>query len=142
MIRRPPRSTLFPYTTLFRSVNVITRDVAAGWHARLRASGGAYANPPYEVWRFRDYTGGREGLDVSGSYGTNFVRGSLTAGGWHSDGYREQDRQNHWQAAAKGVWLPRPATRITASGSWASGQDERPVVRGTRGACGDRGLTH
>src|SRR3712207_9396901 len=28
MIRRPPRSTLFPYTTLFRSpVLVITRDV-------------------------------------------------------------------------------------------------------------------
>src|ERR1017187_1534862 len=30
MIRRPPRSTLFPYTTLFRSVNptlpVVTRD--------------------------------------------------------------------------------------------------------------------
>src|SRR3989449_6381958 len=29
MIRRPPRSTLFPYTTLFRSVNV-TAGVAAG----------------------------------------------------------------------------------------------------------------
>src|SRR5256885_2243747 len=27
MIRRPPRSTLFPYTTLFRSV-------ALGWHGR------------------------------------------------------------------------------------------------------------
>src|SRR2546430_7982930 len=26
MIRRPPRSTLFPYTTLFRSVSRITRD--------------------------------------------------------------------------------------------------------------------
>src|SRR5258708_25317959 len=25
MIRRPPRSTLFPYTTLFRSVNLTTR---------------------------------------------------------------------------------------------------------------------
>src|SRR5260370_17676162 len=24
MIRRPPRSTLFPYTTLFRSVNIMT----------------------------------------------------------------------------------------------------------------------
>src|SRR2546427_12538230 len=24
MIRRPPRSTLFPYTTLFRSVDVVT----------------------------------------------------------------------------------------------------------------------
>src|SRR2546426_7623489 len=29
MIRRPPRSTLFPYTTLFRSV-VATRSVRAG----------------------------------------------------------------------------------------------------------------
>src|SRR2546430_9357004 len=27
MIRRPPRSTLFPYTTLFRSVNVSLKDV-------------------------------------------------------------------------------------------------------------------
>src|SRR4051812_49822299 len=25
MIRRPPRSTLFPYTTLFRSVNIASR---------------------------------------------------------------------------------------------------------------------
>src|SRR5258705_7562839 len=28
MIRRPPRSTLFPYTTLFRSVHTAKRD---GW---------------------------------------------------------------------------------------------------------------
>src|SRR2546426_8435325 len=27
MIRRPPRSTLFPYTTLFRSVNQTLREV-------------------------------------------------------------------------------------------------------------------
>src|SRR5436189_2496634 len=26
MIRRPPRSTLFPYTTLFRSIDVLHRD--------------------------------------------------------------------------------------------------------------------
>src|SRR2546427_8724041 len=26
MIRRPPRSTLFPYTTLFRSVKVVQKD--------------------------------------------------------------------------------------------------------------------
>src|SRR2546430_11430398 len=37
MIRRPPRSTLFPYTTLFRSIGVIAtalrslRRVAAQW---------------------------------------------------------------------------------------------------------------
>src|SRR3989442_15192185 len=29
MIRRPPRSTLFPYTTLFRSVSVEKADAAA-----------------------------------------------------------------------------------------------------------------
>src|SRR6266702_7105934 len=34
MIRRPPRSTLFPYTTLFRSGGGITR--AGGWRAPSR----------------------------------------------------------------------------------------------------------
>src|SRR3712207_8423829 len=28
MIRRPPRSTLFPYTTLFRSVPMLLKDLA------------------------------------------------------------------------------------------------------------------
>src|SRR2546430_3791686 len=36
MIRRPPRSTLFPYTTLFRSVAI---GLGAGQHARVRAGG-------------------------------------------------------------------------------------------------------
>src|SRR3989442_9675507 len=27
MIRRPPRSTLFPYTTLFRSLDLLNRDL-------------------------------------------------------------------------------------------------------------------
>src|SRR5438874_2825317 len=30
MIRRPPRSTLFPYTTLFRSILSLTKLAAAG----------------------------------------------------------------------------------------------------------------
>src|SRR5258708_20193845 len=35
MIRRPPRSTLFPYTTLFRSCHVLPIDHASfeGWSA-------------------------------------------------------------------------------------------------------------
>src|SRR2546422_1224411 len=39
MIRRPPRSTLFPYTTLFRSRVVLRRHVVSlrdQRHARLR----------------------------------------------------------------------------------------------------------
>src|SRR5258705_5685119 len=35
MIRRPPRSTLFPYTTLFRSVPASVRLLDA-WRMRLR----------------------------------------------------------------------------------------------------------
>src|SRR2546426_3222914 len=31
MIRRPPRSTLFPYTTLFRSLEEIVQNLAALW---------------------------------------------------------------------------------------------------------------
>src|SRR3712207_7653902 len=33
MIRRPPRSTLFPYTTLFRSVHERARQVEPALHA-------------------------------------------------------------------------------------------------------------
>src|SRR2546422_8036672 len=41
MIRRPPRSTLFPYTTLFRSVfPQETRLDPLAWRARLRAMPG------------------------------------------------------------------------------------------------------
>src|SRR2546426_2706807 len=46
MIRRPPRSTLFPYTTLFRSnleplepLLVERRDFLQGRHALLRGDG-------------------------------------------------------------------------------------------------------
>src|SRR3712207_9014991 len=35
MIRRPPRSTLFPYTTLFRSVSVVN-----DWQIPVVAAGG------------------------------------------------------------------------------------------------------
>src|SRR3989442_10531996 len=48
MIRRPPRSTLFPYTTLFRSIPVILPIVAlitlvSGFWLFQRLSGGAPA---------------------------------------------------------------------------------------------------
>src|SRR3712207_7660145 len=47
MIRRPPRSTLFPYTTLFRSVDrdapdeVVVRVAGLGEDRQLDALGGA-----------------------------------------------------------------------------------------------------
>src|SRR3712207_1978339 len=45
MIRRPPRSTLFPYTTLFRSFHprVSSRALLCG---RVQASGSGHEGPP------------------------------------------------------------------------------------------------
>src|SRR2546422_3035502 len=37
MIRRPPRSTLFPYTTLFRSLRASARVAAGAGHRAARA---------------------------------------------------------------------------------------------------------
>src|SRR3712207_8350200 len=37
MIRRPPRSTLFPYTTLFRSL--LPADVSGQWDVSLKGGG-------------------------------------------------------------------------------------------------------
>src|SRR5689334_23995275 len=41
MIRRPPRSTLFPYTTLFRS-KVPDNDILVAWAKVVTGSGGAF----------------------------------------------------------------------------------------------------
>src|SRR5258705_11491494 len=40
MIRRPPRSTLFPYTTLFRSLRAREEAVALGSEGRLQIGAG------------------------------------------------------------------------------------------------------
>src|SRR5256885_11498488 len=49
MIRRPPRSTLFPYTTLFRSHRTLTFDVAAFYndydHLRSQEPGPSPTQP-------------------------------------------------------------------------------------------------
>src|SRR2546425_9509878 len=49
MIRRPPRSTLFPYTTLFRSLREVERDLE---HARAEhyASGDALSAAQGELY--------------------------------------------------------------------------------------------
>src|SRR2546430_17482216 len=47
MIRRPPRSTLFPYTTLFRSTVTSTGSPAAASPVRVRCGYEAVANVGY-----------------------------------------------------------------------------------------------
>src|SRR5256884_5347420 len=49
MIRRPPRSTLFPYTTLFRSSSIV-----AAWCGNGGASGSAPPTLPPESGRSKE----------------------------------------------------------------------------------------
>src|SRR5256885_8370044 len=43
MIRRPPRSTLFPYTTLFRSKGIEMATTAAAIHAVPKSESGLWS---------------------------------------------------------------------------------------------------
>src|SRR5437868_11885162 len=63
MLRRPPRSTLFPYTTLFRSMPEIRRigvltggGDAPGLNAVIRAVVKACCNSRIEVLRSEEHT--------------------------------------------------------------------------------------
>jgi iron complex outermembrane receptor protein len=120
-------------------VNLITRELPPGFHARLRATGGVFADPPHAVWGFRDYRGIQDGLDVAGSYGRGTVRAGLSAGARHSDGYRQQDRADHWQVTGRGEWRPAPATLVNLSGAWASDQYQVPEPWCVSGRCADQG---
>src|SRR3712207_8886404 len=55
MIRRPPRSTLFPYTTLFRSTarrgTLLPRRARRAWRNRGRTGRGSSWVPPQSVLR-------------------------------------------------------------------------------------------
>src|SRR5438034_6995135 len=59
MLRRPPRSTLFPYTTLFRSLSLPARVASAGNtasapYAKKRTD--PSAKQKFGVWRSEEHT--------------------------------------------------------------------------------------
>src|SRR2546426_7609279 len=60
MIRRPPRSTLFPYTTLFRSCAAFARSMRcyAGWLPRWPPDRATYAHgrAPLSLRRSEEHT--------------------------------------------------------------------------------------
>ncbi len=132
-------SSLYGSAALGGVVNLATRDVPEGVHVRVRLTGGAYGNPPDELWRFRERTGLQGGGDVSGSYGTTTFGGRLAAGARHSDGYREQDDGDHWQIAGRARWQASPRTRVDMSSAWAVDHYNVPLAWCRQGQCDDRG---
>src|SRR2546422_5986618 len=69
MIRRPPRSTLFPYTTLFRSVTGLeTGSFGALVDAWMRETGGRHVT--YEPFAFEALReGDRKSTRLNSSHG-------------------------------------------------------------------------
>src|SRR2546427_6472604 len=62
MIRRPPRSTLFPYTTLFRSRRLAPRVQASnGWSGRGQGVSRAFGNAALPQRVVRELFGGTGG---------------------------------------------------------------------------------
>src|SRR2546425_698440 len=56
MIRRPPRSTLFPYTTLFRSLHCIRKQRPCHQQILTPAAGTEPALPPEFIQRSEEHT--------------------------------------------------------------------------------------
>jgi len=136
-------SSLYGSAALGGIVNLITPEIPQGAHGRVRAVGGTFASPPHSVWQFRDTRGALERLDVSGSYGGDALRGSIAAGGWHSDGYRQQDSSDTWEVSGRGDWYPSQNNRLHFLASWVSHQYEDPLRWCEYGRCpGDSGLAY
>src|SRR3712207_7745543 len=72
MIRRPPRSTLFPYTTLFRSLLLSGRHLAIGARNVAASRRGAHGGPDSDecsgVRRGRKRTADRKSTRLNSSH--------------------------------------------------------------------------
>ena len=100
MIRRPPRSTLFPYTTLFRSD--VRRAVALAECAS----------------RFGGYGGVLPIVGPSGGYLNDRVTGALTERGRNIGHQDTVPYEVDWIA---GYWLLLSSDLYQASGGWDTG---------------------
>ena len=72
MIRRPPRSTLFPYTTLFRSTESSQIDMNDP-EKKAMFEQGTYFNPVDLVCAVRDYNGNKFDLLAHVDETTGFI---------------------------------------------------------------------
>src|SRR2546429_1932448 len=75
MIRRPPRSTLFPYTTLFRSLHHILR-ATTGERSKFAAF---FSTHPR--WETRDQRDDRAYADALAEYGRSWPDPDASPGG-------------------------------------------------------------
>ena len=106
MIRRPPRSTLFPYTTLFRSLRPNPRG-STGYGKEFR-----YAN--VKDWGYGDYEDLMAGVDEAIAMGVADAD-RLFLMGWSYGGYMTSfavTRTSRFRAASMGAGLPNLVSMV------------------------------
>src|SRR2546422_5563148 len=140
MIRRPPRSTLFPYTTLFRSRCVRPHAVRPGEgeaapgggglpeRLRDRAEGRAAVllhGPHGRGHRQPPREGGREGEDRADRVGAVDLAG-LARGGLRPDDHRPRRGVGHCQLREPQVLLPLRQPGVPEAVPGIGGHPRRP----------------
>src|SRR2546425_526620 len=148
MIRRPPRSTLFPYTTLFRSTTTARGSVAAGGQVSDVAHLTLGTNPTGTI-SFTLYSDAGCTTSVFTSSATVSGNGDYSSGNFTAT----QAGTYHWRASYSGdlnnnpagptacadpaeavvVTKASPALTTTASGSVAAGGSVNDVAHLTLG---------
>src|SRR5436309_15525125 len=122
MIRRPPRSTLFPYTTLFRSVNAktrqeevkaMTRDQLGAFLAAARNAPTAYERRYYPLFLLLARTGMRLGEGLALQWDdVNFAEREIRVARTLSGGRIEKPKSGHGRTVDMSEQLARILFRL------------------------------
>src|SRR2546430_17161039 len=101
MIRRPPRSTLFPYTTLFRSIggSALTDKKISVPENELGAPGPQGSAIPVTYVPFRN----AHFLSVAVSWAEAIGAGAIYIGAVADDSFRSPDRPTEYYRAVLGM---------------------------------------
>src|SRR5256885_6803003 len=88
MIRRPPRSTLFPYTTLFRSIRAFVPQEYWSIHAMLEAG-----EPPVFEAKLSKFKG--EDIEVSNKETADQIVGAVNKAKWQVTGVTQKEKRRN-----------------------------------------------
>src|SRR5256885_13837230 len=88
MIRRPPRSTLFPYTTLFRSIRAFVPQEYWSIHAMLEAG-----EPPVFEAKLSKFKG--EDIEVSNKETADQIVGAVSKAKWQVAGVTQKEKKRN-----------------------------------------------
>lgn len=136
-------SALYGSAALGGVINLITRDIEPGTHARVRATAGAYADPPHPEWEFRDDPGLLQHVDAFVSHSVRRVAASVNGSYQHSGGYREQDERERWSVGAKTRWQSSDVrTTVDLSGAWTQDAYDVTLLWCTTDGCDTQGQAY